>query len=51
VTRDTGPQAAFTLGALYAQQRQRVAEVRREFVEIWPSVRDRRWRRWLETKS
>ena len=51
VTRDTGPQAAFTLGALYAQQRQRVAEVRREFVEVWPSIRAPRWRRWLETKG
>jgi CHAD domain-containing protein len=51
VTRETGPQAAFTLGALYAQQRQRVAEVRREFVEVWPAVRAPRWRRWLRTKG
>lgn len=48
LTRDTGPRAAFTLGALYDLQRQRIKEIRAEFVSIWPSVRDPKWRRWLK---
>lgn len=47
VTRDTGPQAAFTLGALYAQQRERVQRIREEFVADWPTISSRKWRRWL----
>jgi CHAD domain-containing protein len=47
VTKDTGPQAAFTLGALYAQQRQRVQDIRLEFVAEWPTIRARKWRKWL----
>ena len=47
ITRDTGPNASFTLGALYDQQRQRVKEIRHEFVAAWPEIRDKRWRRWL----
>ena len=45
---ERGPRASFTLGALYAQQRQRVAEIRQEFVAAWPAVRDPKWRRWLK---
>ena len=48
VARDTGPQAALTLGALYAQQRQRVQDIRHEFVAVWPKIRSRKWRRWLD---
>jgi CHAD domain-containing protein len=51
LTPDLGPRASFTLGALYHQQRQYVKETRAEFVEVWPSVRDPKWRRWLKDKG
>jgi len=51
ITRDTGPNAAFTLGALYAQQRQRVKEIRLEFVDAWPDIRHKRWRGWLDSAA
>ena len=35
----------------YHQQRQYVKETRAEFVEVWPSVRDPKWRRWLKGKG
>ncbi|MFZ0324953.1 MAG: CYTH and CHAD domain-containing protein [Actinomycetes bacterium] len=51
INRGTGPNAAFTLGALYDQQRQRVQGVRHEFVDAWPQIRHKRWRRWLDTDA
>ncbi len=51
VTKATGPRAAFALGALYDQQRRRVAEVRQEFVESWPRISHSEWRKWLKVKG
>ena len=51
LTPDLGPRAAFTLGALYDQQRQRVGEVRAEFVDVWPEVRRPKLRRWLSGRA
>ena len=48
VDRDTGPRAAFALGALYEQQREELREVRRAFLLMWPEVERGRWRRWLK---
>ena len=47
VTRDTGPQTALTLGAVYVQQRHRVRDIREEFLAEWPGIRAAKWRRWL----
>ena len=49
--RETGPQTAFALGALYAQQRDRTAQIRREFIEAWPRISHSEWRKWLKVKA
>jgi inorganic triphosphatase YgiF len=41
--------ANFTLGVLFAAERERVAATRREFSKLWPKVSRRKWRRWLAT--
>jgi CHAD domain-containing protein len=41
--------ASFTLGALFAAERERVSATRREFATLWPKVSRRKWRRWLAT--
>jgi CHAD domain-containing protein len=41
--------ASFTLGALFAAERERVATTRREFSRLWPKVSRRKWRRWMAT--
>jgi inorganic triphosphatase YgiF len=41
--------ASFTLGVLYAAERDRVASTRREFATLWPKVSRRKWRRWFAT--
>jgi len=51
VTRDTGPQTALTLGAVYVQQRHRVRQIREEFLAEWPGIRSAKWRRWLAVAS
>ena len=48
ITRDTGPRAAFALGALYEQQRAELRWVRHSFLQLWPEVEQVRWRRWLK---
>jgi CHAD domain-containing protein len=48
LTRDTGPRAAFALGALYEQQRSELRGVRLTFLSVWPEIEDPRWRRWLK---
>jgi CHAD domain-containing protein len=48
--RDTGPRAAFALGALYEQQRAELRGVRREFLVLWPEIEQPRWRRWLRAQ-
>jgi CHAD domain-containing protein len=48
--RDTGPRAAFALGALYEQQRAELRGVRREFLALWPEIAQPRWRRWLRAQ-
>ena len=50
-TSAKGTRAPFALGALYSQQRLRVAEARREFVEIWPRVSHSAWRTWMTTEK
>jgi len=50
LTRDTGPQAAFALGALYAQQRERTQQIRHEFIEAWPRISHSEWREWLKVR-
>ena len=37
--------AGFTLGVLYAAERERVAATRRQFATLWPKVSRRKWRR------
>jgi CHAD domain-containing protein len=39
--------SSFTLGVLYAAERERVAATRRRFATLWPKVSRRKWRRWL----
>jgi len=39
--------ASFTLGVLYAAERERIAATRRQFEKLWPRVSRRKWRRWL----
>ena len=51
LTRDTGPQAAFALGALYAQQRDRTQAIRHEFIDAWPQISHSEWREWLRVRS
>ncbi len=46
-----GTRAPFALGALYTQQRLRVAEIRGEFIEIWPRVSHSAWRAWMTPES
>jgi CHAD domain-containing protein len=41
--------ASFTLGVLFAAERERVTSTRREFARLWPKVSRRKWRRWLKT--
>jgi CHAD domain-containing protein len=41
--------ASFTLGVLYAAERERVTATRREFADVWPKVSRPKWRRWFET--
>ena len=48
VTKETGPRAAFALGALYASQRRRIVETRHQFVEAWPHISHTEWRKWLK---
>jgi hypothetical protein len=43
------PHASFTLGVLFAAERERVTATRREFAKLWPKVSRRKWRRWLAT--
>jgi len=50
ITKDTGPQTSFALGALYATQRQRTAAIRHEFIEAWPLISHTEWRKWLKGK-
>jgi CHAD domain-containing protein len=50
-TTARGTRAPFALGALYFQQRLRVAEARREFVETWPRVSHSAWRTWMTTEK
>ena len=47
INKDTGPRAAFALGALYAMQRQRTQTIRQEFVNAWPRISHTEWRKWL----
>ena len=42
-----GSRAAFALGVLYAQQRERVKDCRSEFVQAWPRISHPSWREWL----
>ena len=49
--RETGPQAAFALGALYAQQRERTQQIRLEFIDAWPRISHSEWRSWLKVKG
>ncbi|HET6755219.1 MAG TPA: CYTH and CHAD domain-containing protein [Jiangellaceae bacterium] len=41
--------ASFTLGVLYAAEREGVTATRREFARLWPKVSRPKWRRWLAT--
>ncbi|MCE9623236.1 MAG: CYTH and CHAD domain-containing protein [Actinomycetia bacterium] len=41
-------QAAFALGMLHTLQREEVADVRREFLKLWPEVSKPRLRRWMQ---
>jgi inorganic triphosphatase YgiF len=41
--------ASFTLGVLFAVERERVRTTRSEFAKLWPKVSRRKWRRWLGT--
>ncbi len=41
--------ASFTLGVLFAAERERLMATRREFSKLWPKVSRRKWRRWLAT--
>jgi CHAD domain-containing protein len=41
--------ASFTLGVLYAAERERVTTTRREFADVWPKVSRPKWRHWFET--
>jgi CHAD domain-containing protein len=50
-TTARGGRAIFAMGALFAQQRERVQRCRVEFVETWPRVSHSEWRSWLEPKS
>jgi CHAD domain-containing protein len=43
------PAASFTLGVLFAAERERVRATRREFAKLWPKVSRRKWRRWMAT--
>jgi CHAD domain-containing protein len=47
ITPDTGPRAAFALGALHEQQRAELQQVRHDFVRVWPEIARRRHRKWL----
>lgn len=51
ITRSTGAQAAFSLGALYAGQRRRTQDLRHEFIEAWPRISHSEWRAWLKGGS
>ena len=51
LNRDTGPQAAFALGALYAGQRRRTQDIRQQFIESWPSISHNEWRAWLKAEA
>ncbi|MEQ1701514.1 MAG: CHAD domain-containing protein, partial [Ilumatobacteraceae bacterium] len=46
-TKGVGGKTGYALGLLHDQQRAEVKEVRRLFVEVWPSVADPEWRHWL----
>ena len=46
-----GARTPFALGVLYAQQRSRVDQTRREFVDTWPRVAHPGWRTWMEQKA
>lgn len=48
VTKQTGPRAAFALGALYASQRQQTDAIRHQFVDAWPHISHTEWRKWLK---
>jgi CHAD domain-containing protein len=41
--------ASFTLGVLFAAERERVSATRRDFAKLWPKVSRRKWRRWMAT--
>ncbi len=49
--KSRGAHTPFALGVLYAQQRSRVADTRREFVDTWPRVAHPEWRAWMAPKS
>jgi CHAD domain-containing protein len=46
--KDVGGKAGYALGLLHDQQRAEVGEMRRQFVEVWPSVSAPEWRHWLK---
>ncbi|MGB2840021.1 MAG: CYTH and CHAD domain-containing protein [Actinomycetes bacterium] len=50
-SKTRGSRAPFALGALYAQQRDLVAQTRREFIDIWPRVAHPGWRTWMSGPS
>lgn len=50
-TKGVGGKAGYALGLLHDLQRAEVKETRRLLVEVWPSVADPEWRRWLKPVS
>lgn len=50
-SKTRGARTPFALGVLYAQQRSRVDQTRREFVDTWPRVAHDGWRTWMEQKA
>lgn len=47
-SKGVGGKAGYALGLLHDQQRAEVRQIRRTLVEVWPSVADPEWRRWLQ---
>ena len=45
-----GARAAFTMGVLFAQQREHVQQCRVAFIDAWPRVSHSGWRKWLDAK-
>jgi CHAD domain-containing protein len=42
-----GAETAFCLGVLHAAEREAVRQARTDFVDLWPDVSRKRWRKWL----